>query len=90
MTTIDHDRAYEIALDSELGVTTTEYRPTFTGPGPTWTCTREGCHMVRTTACKPAGCANDLVDAREFRAATRGYLIDDNDITPDFQDGWDE
>ncbi|MFZ2529630.1 MAG: hypothetical protein WAX14_18570 [Rhodococcus sp. (in: high G+C Gram-positive bacteria)] len=80
------DRAHEIAIDHELGVTPAVYRH----PGPTWVCTREGCGRTRTTACKPAGCANDLIDRREFRAATRGYLIDDNDIAPDFQDGWSE
>lgn len=58
--------------------------------GPTWTCTREGCDRIRTTACKPAGCANDLIDPREFRAGIRGYYIDDNDSTPDLQDRWRE
>ena len=57
------------------------------GCGPTWTCTRDGCHMVRTTACKPAGCANDLVDRRKFKAQSRGLTVNDK---VDFTDGWDE
>ena len=73
MTDIDHDRIYEIALDSQLGVTTTPYRR----PGPTWACTRDRCPMVRTTACKPAGCANDLIDPREFKSQQRGYTVSD-------------
>ena len=85
MTTIDHDRAYEIALDSELGVTTTAHPLTFTGPGPTWICDIEGCHRTRTTACKPAGCANDRIDGREFKSQIRGYLVND-----EVELGWDE
>jgi hypothetical protein len=83
MTDIDHDRIYEIALDSQLGVTTTTYRH----PGPTWPCNNPGCHMVRTTACKPAGCANDRIDTREFRAQLRGHSINDN---LDFENGFDQ
>ena len=74
------DRAHEIAIDHELGVTT------FPHPGPVWICTREGCGRTRTTACKPAGCANDLIDRREFKAGVRGLAVNDND----FADGWDE
>lgn len=74
------DRAHEIALDHQLGVTT------FPAPGPKWICNREGFGRTRTTACKPAGCANDLIDRREFRAQYRGYTITD----VDFADGWDE
>ncbi|MCK8674123.1 hypothetical protein M1M07_23805 [Rhodococcus sp. HM1] len=74
------DRAHEIQLDHELGITTGQFRH----PGPTWICNREGCG--RTAACKPAGCANDLIDRREFRAQYRGYTITD----VDFADGWDE
>ena len=85
MTNIDPgaaaDRAHEIAIDHELGVTTAVYRH----PGPTWVCTREGCGRTRTTACKPAGCANDLIDRREFKAGVRGLHIDDNPTQ-----GWDE
>lgn len=113
MTDIDHDRAYEIALDSELEVTTgashaadvlrenadmldkigqsdaaTKLRleAQKLSPGPVWVCTREGCGRTRTTACKPAGCANDLIDRREFKAGVRGLHINDND----FANGWDE
>lgn len=85
MTDIDHDRIYEIALDAQLGVTTTPYKR---NPGPTWVCTREGCGRTRTTACKPAGCANDLIDRREFRAQYRGHTINDNVDDLDFEDGW--
>lgn len=77
------DRAHEIALDNELGVAPAVYRH----PGPTWVCTREGCGRVRTTACKPAGCANDLIDRREFKAQTRGLTVNDD---YDFADGWNE
>ena len=83
MTDIDHDRIYEIALDSQLGVTTTPYRH----PGPSWPCNNPGCHMIRTTACKPAGCANDRIDTREFRAQLRGHTINDN---LDFENGFDQ
>ena len=114
MTDIDHDRIYEIALDSQLGVTTDrrhtaavmrqsaelladlghgEHASTLyleankLSPGPTWMCTNPGCHMIRTTACKPAGCANDRIDTREFRAGLRGHTINDN---LDFENGFDQ
>ena len=81
MTDIDHDRIYEIALDSQLGVTTTPYRH----PGPSWACTK--CPMVRTTACGRPACANDQIDARQFKAQLRGHTINDN---LDFENGFDQ
>lgn len=114
MTDIDHDRVYEIALDSELEITTeakhaadvlranadmldkigqtdaaTKLRleAQKLSPGPVWVCTNEGCGMVRTTACKPAGCANDLIDRREFRAQVRGLTVNDD---VDFSQGFGE
>lgn len=85
MTDIDHDRAYEIALDSELEVAPAPKRKPKNYDGPWWECTLEGCNDMRTTACKPAGCANDLIDRREFKAGVRGLHIDDNPTQ-----GWDE
>ena len=75
------DRAHEIQLDHQLGVTT------FPDPGPKWHCPKPECPMVRTTACKPAGCANDLINPRTFKAQYYGHTIDDD---YDFADGWDE